>query len=89
MHGKISTIKLKNDYLFKRIPDETNVVRYHSLVINQLPKVLENIVISSNGGIMVFRHRYKNIRGLQFHPEAVLMDFGMDILKNGVDHNEI
>lgn len=89
MHGKISKIKLKNDYLFKRIPDEINVVRYHSLVINQLPEVLENIATASNGEIMAIRHIYKNIRGLQFHPEAVLTDFGMDILKNWVDYNEI
>jgi anthranilate synthase component 2 len=89
MHGKISKIKLNSDYLFKKIPGEINVVRYHSLIINQLPEELENIAAASNGEIMAIRHKYKNIRGLQFHPEAALTDFGKDILKNWVDFNEI
>jgi len=89
MHGKISKIKLADDYLFNQIPDEINVVRYHSLVLHHLPVELEIIATTDHGEVMAIRHKYKNIRGLQFHPEAVLTESGMNILRNWVEHNEI
>ena len=89
MHGKISRIKLKEDYLFRNMPHEINVVRYHSLVLDQIPEELESIASASNGEIMAIRHKHKNVRGLQFHPEAELTELGMEILRNWVDHNEI
>jgi anthranilate synthase component 2 len=89
MHGKISKIQLKNDYIFKGMPDKINVVRYHSLVLSQLPTELENIASTANGEIMAIRHKTKNIRGLQFHPEAILTEYGMNILRNWVVVNEI
>jgi len=89
MHGKISKINLKSDYLFNRLPGEINVVRYHSLALSQLPQNLEKIAATANGEIMAIRHKYKNIRGLQFHPEAILSEYGIDILENWVEHNEI
>ena len=89
MHGKISSIYVENDYLFKGLPAIIKVVRYHSLVLNELPAEIEQIAYSNNGEIMAIKHKHKNIRGLQFHPEAILTEFGMDILRNWVLHNEI
>jgi anthranilate synthase/aminodeoxychorismate synthase-like glutamine amidotransferase len=82
MHGKISRIKLEDDTLFKGLPSEINVVRYHSLIIDNLPESLSVIAKSGNGEIMGIRHKYFPIWGLQFHPEAILTEFGKEMLKN-------
>lgn len=89
MHGKVSEIILDNDYLFHNLPDRIDVVRYHSLVLSDLPRDMESIAISENGEIMAIRHKAMNIRGLQFHPEAILTRFGINILKNWVTYNKI
>lgn len=89
MHGKISSIHIHTDYLFKGLPKRINVVRYHSLVIGDLPDDLEPIATSDNGEIMAIRHRQKNLRGVQFHPEAILTDYGFQMLHNWVEYNEI
>jgi anthranilate synthase component 2 len=88
MHGKFSEIEVKNDYLFKDIPSSFRVVRYHSLVLTGLNGMIEPIARSAEGEIMAIRHINRNIRGLQFHPEAVLTDFGFQILGNWVSHNQ-
>jgi len=89
MHGKISKVKVRQDYIFQGLPDEISVVRYHSLVLDRLPRVLETIGLTSNNEIMAIRHKMLNIRGLQFHPEAILTEFGMDMLRNWVKFNAI
>lgn len=89
MHGKMSQVKLLKDYLFKNIPQEITAVRYHSLKLINLSKELEAIGWTQENEIMGIRHRYKNIRGLQFHPEAILTENGFSILKNWVIHNHI
>lgn len=82
MHGKISRIKLGEDEIFKGLPAEINVVRYHSLIIDNLPETLDVIAKSENGEIMGIRHKHFPIWGLQFHPEAILTEFGKEMLKN-------
>jgi anthranilate synthase/aminodeoxychorismate synthase-like glutamine amidotransferase len=89
MHGKLSTITIKEDYLFNRIPPRFKVVRYHSLVLEKLHGTIEPIAFSEEEEIMAIRHRTKNIRGLQFHPEAILTEFGFDMIKSWVKHNQI
>lgn len=89
MHGKISKVFLEKDYLFKDLPKEIQAVRYHSLILDNLPDVLEIIATTENNEIMAIRHKKLNIRGLQFHPEAILTDYGKSMLLNWVRHNEI
>lgn len=89
MHGKISTVLLESDYLFKDIPDEIHAVRYHSLILGNLPDNLEIIARTENKEIMAIRHQFLNIRGLQFHPEAILTEFGKKILQNWVIQNQL
>ena len=89
MHGKISRIFLEDDYLFKDIPDEISTVRYHSLILGNLPENLEIIARTENKEIMAIRHQIFNIRGLQFHPEAILTEYGKMILQNWVRQNKL
>ena len=89
MHGKISKVHLENDYLFKNIPDKISAVRYHSLILGNLPEDLEIIARTENKEIMAIRHQIFNIRGLQFHPEAILTEYGKRILQNWVRQNQL
>ncbi|MFN6946609.1 MAG: anthranilate synthase component II [Cytophagaceae bacterium] len=81
MHGKISQIICEKDPIFSNIPEKIKVVRYHSLILTKLPNQLVPIA-KCGEEIMAIRHTSLPIYGLQFHPEAVKTDFGMEILKN-------
>lgn len=89
MHGKISRIYHTQDPLFNNIPKEFNVVRYHSLICSGLPNVLEVIATADNGEIMALKHNTLPVYGLQFHPEAVLTEHGLEILRNWKNINSI
>lgn len=85
MHGKISEIYHVEDPIFRNLPARFDVVRYHSLVCSQLPGVLKKLAWDEHGEIMAFRHNGLPIYGLQFHPEAVLTQFGLNILRNWIN----
>lgn len=89
MHGKLSLVFHENDIIFKNIPSSFSVVRYHSLVCNHLPSNLKIIAKTKNGEVMAIKHEELPIYGLQFHPEAVLTQYGLDILKNWMNINSI
>ena len=76
------------DYLFKGLPDELEVGRYHSWVVdeNGLPNCLEVTSRSDDGYIMSLRHREYDIRGIQFHPESVLTPNGKEIINNWLNN---
>jgi anthranilate synthase component 2 len=88
MHGKSSNISLDYDYLFKGLPSEITVGRYHSLslVEDSLPDSLEIISKAKDDGeIMAVKHKEFNIYGLQFHPESILTPDGLTIIDNFLD----
>ena len=88
MHGKSSNISLDYDYLFKGLPSEITVGRYHSLslVEDSLPDCLEIISKAKDDGeVMAVRHKEFNIYGLQFHPESILTPDGLTIIDNFLD----
>ena len=84
MHGKVSQIFHTGEGVFKGIPSPFTAVRYHSLVIEResLPDVLKITAWSEDEEIMGVQHREYPVFGVQFHPESVLSEHGMDILKN-------
>lgn len=83
-HGVATTIEItKDDYIFKDLPNEIEVGRYHSWVVNSdLPDSLEATSFDENGQVMSLRHKEFDIRAVQFHPESVLTPQGKQILKN-------
>lgn len=89
MHGKLSTINCNPDYLFDGLPRQMQVVRYHSLLLKDLPNSLEAIAKTASGELMALRHKQLPIRGVQFHPEAVLTEGGLAMLKNWLSFNKI
>jgi len=89
MHGKASTITTDRKGVFKGLPEDFSVIRYHSLVIEEatIPAVLEISARSEDGEIMGVRHRElagtaTPLEGVQFHPESILSEHGHAMLKN-------
>jgi anthranilate synthase/aminodeoxychorismate synthase-like glutamine amidotransferase len=82
MHGKVSQISLAAHPLFDSLGKETQVVRYHSLVLEALPECLEAIALTEQEEVMAMVHKHLPVTGLQFHPEAVLSRSGMKMLAN-------
>ena len=87
-HGVATTIGItKQDYLFKDLPNELEVGRYHSWVVNaDLPECLEATSFDENKQVMSLRHKEFDVRAVQFHPESVLTPMGKQILKNWLDN---
>mgnify|MGYP004571600283 FL=1 len=87
MHGKISQITVDtSSVLFENLPKEFNVTRYHSLEVSPWIKS-DNIPLkitakTNDGTIMAIEHKLLPIYGVQFHPEAILTEYGHELLNN-------
>jgi anthranilate synthase/aminodeoxychorismate synthase-like glutamine amidotransferase len=82
IHGKSTTIEHDGRTIFRGLPASLTVGRYHSLIVDdELPSCLEE---SARGGgvLMGIRHRELPAEGVQFHPESVLTQEGMNLLRN-------
>ncbi len=89
MHGKISEITCAKDPIFAGLPSKINVVRYHSLVVNDCPAALVPLAQTAAGELMAFRHEQWPLYALQFHPEAALTEHGLAMLKNWLEISNI
>ena len=90
-HGVVGQMKqvLTGDYLLEGIPVEFDAGRYHSWVVEHdtLPPELEITVENDEGYIMAIRHREHDVRGVQFHPESVLTEYGGKMIMNWLKEN--
>ena len=87
-HGVTDTITQRGtDSLFYTLPQQLQVGRYHSWVIDSLnfPESLEITSTTNNGEIMSIRHKNFNVKGIQFHPESILTPSGKTILSNWIE----
>jgi anthranilate synthase/aminodeoxychorismate synthase-like glutamine amidotransferase len=84
MHGKTSPIQHRNTDLFRGLPNPFRGTRYHSLLVERasLPDCLEITAETEEGEIMGLRHKTLPIWGVQFHPESIATEGGMDMLRN-------
>jgi anthranilate synthase/aminodeoxychorismate synthase-like glutamine amidotransferase len=84
MHGKTSPILHKNTDVFHGMPQAFAATRYHSLLVDRatFPAALEITAETAEGEVMGLRHRTLPIWGVQFHPESIATEGGMNILKN-------
>ena len=87
MHGKTSVVKHNGKGIFAGIPNGIRIARYHSLIIERgaFPDILQIEAETDEGEIMACHHRELPIWGLQFHPESIATQNGMDILKNFIN----
>jgi anthranilate synthase/aminodeoxychorismate synthase-like glutamine amidotransferase len=84
MHGKTSPIEHDGRGVFQGIPSPFQATRYHSLVVDAktLPQCLEVSARTAEGEIMGLRHRTRPDEGVQFHPESILTEHGLDLVNN-------
>ena len=76
VHGRLSTIVHTGEDLFRGLPSPLVAVRYHSLVVTDLPAELEVTARTTDGLIMAVRHRNRPMWGVQFHPESIASEHG-------------
>ena len=87
MHGKTSPVTHDGSGVFADLPSPFTATRYHSLVVEDIPAVLEVNATSVTPGldgssVMGFHHRELPIHGVQFHPESIATEHGHALLAN-------
>ncbi len=88
MHGwSVPTQVIYPDILFSGIPEVFSTGRYHSWAIakEDFPEDLVITALDDKGVIMALRHRIYKVRGVQFHPESILTEYGTELIKNWLD----
>jgi len=91
LHGKTSKIHHDGKTIFENIENPFTATRYHSLIVERksLPDCFTLSAWTEDNTVMGIRHKKYNIEGVQFHPESVLTEVGMEILKNFIKGREI
>lgn len=89
MHGKTSVIGHDGRGVFHTLNNPLTVTRYHSLLVEEatLPAEFEISAwtLPTDGSpreIMGLRHRTLPLEGVQFHPESILSEQGLELLAN-------
>ncbi len=86
-HGKTSSVTHNGSGLFKSIKNPMTATRYHSLVIDKktVPAEIEIEAFSEDGEIMAVKHKKRKIYGVQFHPESILTEEGLKMIRNFIN----
>lgn len=84
MHGKVTAIKNNGTGVFAGLPETFQVTRYHSLVVEKesVPETYQIDAVAEDGAVMGISHKELPLYGVQFHPEAVLTEYGHELLEN-------
>jgi anthranilate synthase component 2 len=82
LHGKTSQIYHTEDKLFKGLQNPFSAARYHSLILNKVPKDFNLTAWTQNNEIMAIQHKVYPIFGIQFHPESFLTEKGNKLMHN-------
>jgi len=86
LHGVATRnmVKVNNEPLFKDLPQDFMVCRYHSWTVipDSVIGELEITAMDEHGNVMALRHKHYDVRGVQFHPESILTEHGMEMIKN-------
>ncbi|AQR95471.1 anthranilate synthase component II [Clostridium saccharoperbutylacetonicum] len=86
-HGKTSKVQVKGKDIFDGVPRKIDVMRYHSLIVenSSLPNCLEVIAATiEKNDIMAIKHKEFDVFGLQFHPESIYTPKGKHMIGNFV-----
>lgn len=85
VHGKTSPVRHDGSGLFAGLRDGVTVTRYHSLVVRDLPPELVATAWTTDPDeevVMALRHRDYPVFGVQFHPESIATEGGMEMIGN-------
>lgn len=85
-HGleDVATISEPENYLFNGLPSSFKIGLYHSWAVKpeSVPEVLKVTALDKDGNIMGIRHKDYDVQGLQFHPESIMTENGVRLMKN-------
>lgn len=86
LHGIQGKLQItQEDYLLKNVENNNKIAHYHSWVIDEKENSeLEVIAYDTKGNIMAIKHKQYDIRGVQFHPESILTENGIQLLANWI-----
>lgn len=84
VHGKTSDVYHDGAGIFRTVPTPFRAARYHSLVIapGTMPSDLTVTARTADGIVMGVQHKHFPVYGVQFHPESIATEHGMDLLRN-------
>jgi para-aminobenzoate synthetase component 2 len=84
VHGKVEKINHSGDGIYESIKNPLKVTRYHSLCIDEENLDSQFSITSrlKDGTIMSIENKAKMLYGVQYHPEAILTEQGLDLLRN-------
>ena len=83
--AKLQSLSHIETELFKSLPQQLEVMRYHSLIIKKdtLPAFFQVLAKSMDDDeIMAIKHSKYPLYGMQFHPESVGTGLGKQLLEN-------
>jgi anthranilate synthase/aminodeoxychorismate synthase-like glutamine amidotransferase len=88
-HGEVVAVRHDGAGVFRGLPQQFEVVRYHSLAAVDVPHALEvsATCVGEDGAevVMGVRHRSLPLEGVQFHPESILSTHGAALVANFLD----
>lgn len=84
VHGKKDIIIHEDSVLFKDVPEEFEIVRYHSLICDSsyVPDDIKITSFTKDNIIMSIEHVNYPTYGIQFHPESISSSYGDVIIRN-------
>jgi para-aminobenzoate synthetase len=82
VHGRVSMVNHDGHGVFKGLPRQLPVVRYHSLVVEKVEPPFEVAAWGADGVVHGIRHTARPLHGVQFHPESIGTGIGMVLLRN-------
>ncbi|MBD2750561.1 aminodeoxychorismate/anthranilate synthase component II [Microvirga sp. BT688] len=87
MHGKVSDVEHNGQTVFRGINGSFKATRYHSLIVDRetCPDDLQVTAETADGLVMGLSHRSLPVHGVQFHPESILSEHGVTIMRNFFD----
>ena len=87
MHGKVSEVEHRGGAVFRGINGPFKATRYHSLIVDRetCPADLQVTAETADGLVMGLSHRSLPVHGVQFHPESILSEHGVTIMRNFFD----
>ncbi|WP_066175037.1 aminodeoxychorismate/anthranilate synthase component II [Bacillus marinisedimentorum] len=89
MHGKTSPVFHDGKTIFENMARPFQATRYHSLIVKResLPDCFEISAWTEEGEIMAIRHKMMKVEGVQFHPESVITEDGIELLRSFVSRH--
>jgi anthranilate synthase component II len=89
LHGVTSTVEVidKEEILFQQIPTTFSACHYHSWAVqsHNLPSDIKVTATNKDGLVMALAHRKLDVRGVQFHPESIMTEHGIQMIKNWLE----